>query len=193
MEGVKTPLLSPMGEVIVGITKPQQMDSLLMRIVDALTQPGRFMDAIRWRVTRCQSLTTPMTVHVKLHINMIEEEPCLVQRLQQQVLETAYQPTVAISKVEAGVVTPLAPVHSMWIWMKNIHGYISDALSLIRRGAAARTVHCQMAINMWYKTVRRKKERFQKNQRSARPKLELLVDVSREILWMSLTNRKRWM
>lgn len=62
------------------------MDSLMMRKIEALTQFDWLTDALTRQVARFQSLITPITAHVKHHINIIEEEHSLVQRLQEQFL-----------------------------------------------------------------------------------------------------------
>lgn len=77
----KTPLFNLLGERIVEILQKGKMDSLLIRNNVALTQFDRFMDASSRPVAECHLLITPITAHVKLHINEAEQEHHLGQRL----------------------------------------------------------------------------------------------------------------
>lgn len=74
--------------------------------IESLTQSDRLMDALTERVARCLWLITRMRAHIMRHVEQIEEEYRLAQRLQQQIFETTYRPLFATAMVEAGVVTP---------------------------------------------------------------------------------------
>lgn len=64
------------------------------------------MNALTPRLPGCKSLIVTMTEHVSRHTNMIEEEHCLEQRLQQKFLETTYQAPLTTLKQGAEVVIP---------------------------------------------------------------------------------------
>lgn len=81
--------------VIHIIRQRGEMDSEKMINIDTLTQLQKFMYAWMGRVVKCQSLITSMMMHVKRHVNEIEKEHCLTQRLQDEFLETTYQPPLA--------------------------------------------------------------------------------------------------
>lgn len=68
------PLFSLVGKVIVNIVQLGKIDSLVIRNIEALTQPDRFMDALVRRKDGFQSLFSPMTVHVTCQTNRIEEK-----------------------------------------------------------------------------------------------------------------------
>lgn len=94
-----------MGEVIFDNIQQRIIDSLLMKNTEALTQCDRPMKALIGRVAQCQSVITPLTVHVKRHMIKIEEKHSLVRRLQQQFLKATYQPSLAMPMLEPRVVT----------------------------------------------------------------------------------------
>lgn len=105
-EGVRMLLLVVVREVIVDIFQEEKMYSLLLRNIEYVTEPDRFMHALMGRVDECQSQIKPTTAHVKHHVETFEEKQSLAQRFDQKFLETTYYPPLAVSKVEAGVLTP---------------------------------------------------------------------------------------
>lgn len=70
-EGVDTPLLNIIGESTAAIMQQRMMNLLLVRNSEALTEWNRAIDTLMQRVAGCQSWITPMTAHVRHHINMI--------------------------------------------------------------------------------------------------------------------------
>lgn len=105
-EGVKTPLFTLVGNVIAETIQQGKMNSLLMRCIEAPTEPERLMDVLTWRVDGCQWLILPSTGHVKHHMNKIVGENGLLQRVQQKFLEITYHSPLATLMGEAVVVTP---------------------------------------------------------------------------------------
>lgn len=105
-EGLKTPCSSLVGEVIVDIVYQRKIDWLLMRSIETLIQYERLLNILMSGVAGCQLVIPPMTVHMKPHINRTEGNHLLVQRLQQQFLETTYQPKMGAHSEEACELTP---------------------------------------------------------------------------------------
>lgn len=85
-EGVETPLLYVVQEVIVDILQHGKAALLLKMIIQAFTQSERNMDALMRQVSGCQTLIIQLTSHVKHHIYNSGEEHRLAQRLQQHYL-----------------------------------------------------------------------------------------------------------
>lgn len=164
-------------EVIVAIVSQEKVDWLLVRSIGALTDSGRFMDPFLPRMGRCQPFITPMTGHVKCHIENIEEEHFQALRLQQKFFETTYQPSVAMPKVRGRVITASTRTLPEWHLDEQNRKRPNFALSIKIRGTTA-LAHQQRAINMEHNKVNREWLEFQKNQESYPQNLELQVNES---------------
>lgn len=57
-------------------------------------------------MARSQYLVTTVMLYAKYHIEETEEKHCLVRRLEQQLLESTYQPPLATASVGAWVFIP---------------------------------------------------------------------------------------
>lgn len=89
-----------------------------------------------------------MTAHGSNAINLIEEEQCLVQRLQQEILQTTYQPMMAISKVKAEVVTSPALESSKTNLDEERRGRCRHRVDWHKQRVPELAVHEERAIKM---------------------------------------------
>lgn len=90
---------------IVHIVEQENMNSLLVRNIEGLTQSDRFKDVLMRRLARCP-VTEKASDGAWKHANKKgEEEHHLAPRLPNQPLESTYQFPLEPSKVEAEAVT----------------------------------------------------------------------------------------
>lgn len=80
-EGVSPLMYTVVGEVNFDTIQHRNIDLFLMRNFEALTQSDLFKKALTQRVAGGQFLNMPMTAHVMCHINKIDEDHHLGQRL----------------------------------------------------------------------------------------------------------------
>lgn len=85
---------------IVNIIQLRKLDSLLKSINYTLTKSGRHTDAVTRQMVACKWLVTPVVVHVKRHMNWIEEDHHFAHRLQCDFFDATYCSLRATAKME---------------------------------------------------------------------------------------------
>lgn len=113
--------------------RQRKMDSLLMRNIGALAQIKRLMDMRQ--IADCQSLTTPLMVHIMCPADNIEEEHRSMQWIQRQLLQARYPSPVGMSKGKNGVPLPQPVVLPKHIRIKNASSAANVAPSVLIGGS----------------------------------------------------------
>lgn len=160
-EGIENTLFNLVGEPIVDNIQKVKMNPQLMWNTGALNPSDWTMDPLTQQGTSCKSFIVSTTAHVKHHINEIEEEHRLAQRLEQHFSETNYPLPLARSKVKRGLDTPVLAHLQRLTRMRNVNKGINFALGDIIRGVTALALHSQRAIKKVNWTVGRRTSQFQ--------------------------------